>query len=60
MDAALHTHAIANIPMGRMGSPEDCTGAAVFLLSEESSYITGITLYVDGGIAANQMSKPPG
>ena len=56
-DAALHAHAVANIPMGRMGSPEDCTGAAVFLLSEDSNYVTGITLYVDGGIAANQMSK---
>ena len=58
-DASLHAHAVANIPMGRMGSPEDCTGAAVFLLSDDSSYITGTTLYVDGGIAANQMSKPP-
>ena len=58
-DAALHAHAVSNIPMGRMGSPEDCAGAAVFLLSDDSSYVTGITLYVDGGIAANQMSKPP-
>lgn len=57
-DAALHRHAVSNIPMGRMGSPEDCTGAAVFLLSDDASYVTGITLYVDGGISANQMSKP--
>ena len=57
-DAALHEHAISNIPMGRMGSPEDCTGAAVFFLSNDSSYVTGVTLYVDGGISANQMSKP--
>lgn len=58
-DASLHSHAVSNIPMGRLGSPDDCTGAAVFLLSGDSNYITGITLYVDGGISANQMSRPP-
>ena len=57
-DAALHSHAMSNIPMSRVGDPKDCTGAAVFLLGEDSSYVTGITLYVDGGISANQMSKP--
>lgn len=54
-----HKHACENIPMGRMGKAEDCAGAAVFLLSDDSAYITGDTIFVDGGIQANQMSKPP-
>jgi len=37
------------IPLGRYGRPEDVTGAAVFLASSDSEYITGTTLLVDGG-----------
>jgi len=40
------------IPMGRMGKPEEIAAAAVFLASEESSFITGIDLPVDGGLVA--------
>ena len=40
------------IPMGRMGKPEDIAAAAVFLASDESSFITGIDLPVDGGLVA--------
>lgn len=39
-------------PLGRMGEPEDIAKAALFLLSEESSWITGVALPVDGGFAA--------
>lgn len=46
--AALAT-TVAHIPMGRVASPNDLKGAALFLASEESAYVTGITLYVDGG-----------
>jgi NAD(P)-dependent dehydrogenase (short-subunit alcohol dehydrogenase family) len=42
----------ATIPMGRMGKPEEIAAAAVFLASEESSFITGIDLPVDGGLVA--------
>ena len=56
---AFHQHACDNIPMGRMGKTSDCAGAAVFLLSDDAAYITGDTIFVDGGIQANQMSKPP-
>ena len=37
------------VPLGRMGKPADLTGAAVFLASDESAYITAQTLNVDGG-----------
>jgi NAD(P)-dependent dehydrogenase (short-subunit alcohol dehydrogenase family) len=40
------------IPLGRAGHVDDLAGAAVFLASELSSYVTGQTLHVDGGTAA--------
>jgi NAD(P)-dependent dehydrogenase (short-subunit alcohol dehydrogenase family) len=39
----------SRIPLGRVAQPSDMGNAAVFLASEEASYITGITLWVDGG-----------
>ena len=36
-------------PVRRVGYPEDIAAAAAFLCSDEASYITGQTLYVDGG-----------
>ncbi len=40
---------IAQIPLARMGTPEDIANAVVFLASEKSDYITGQTIIVDGG-----------
>jgi NAD(P)-dependent dehydrogenase (short-subunit alcohol dehydrogenase family) len=39
------------IPMGRIGEPREIAAALVFLASEESSYVTGQVLYVDGGLS---------
>lgn len=41
----------AAVPMGRLGTSDEIGKAAVFLASDDSSYITGIELFVDGGIA---------
>jgi NAD(P)-dependent dehydrogenase (short-subunit alcohol dehydrogenase family) len=43
---------ISNTPMGKYGKPEDLVGAALFLLSDLSEFITGIILPVDGGYSA--------
>jgi NAD(P)-dependent dehydrogenase (short-subunit alcohol dehydrogenase family) len=40
---------LTSIPMGRMGEPDEVAKAAVFLASEDSSFVTGIELFVDGG-----------
>jgi NAD(P)-dependent dehydrogenase (short-subunit alcohol dehydrogenase family) len=48
-DAAWVEAARAAIPLGRLGTPRDVVNAALFLASDEASYITGIELIVDGG-----------
>jgi NAD(P)-dependent dehydrogenase (short-subunit alcohol dehydrogenase family) len=42
---------VSTIPMGRMGEPEEVATVALFLASDDSSFVTGIELFVDGGRA---------
>ncbi len=42
---------VASVPMGRMGTSDEIATAALFLASEDSSFVTGIELFVDGGTA---------
>jgi NAD(P)-dependent dehydrogenase (short-subunit alcohol dehydrogenase family) len=44
--------AIAHTPLGRIGLPEDVAGVVVFLVSDAARFITGQTIFVDGGISA--------
>lgn len=47
-----------DIPMQRMGMPDDVANAALFLASDESKYITGIELTIDGGLLAGAGAPP--
>ncbi|MBD1866838.1 SDR family oxidoreductase, partial [Cyanobacteria bacterium FACHB-471] len=40
-----------NIPLGRAGTPDEVAKAVVFLASDDSSFVNGIELFVDGGMA---------
>jgi NAD(P)-dependent dehydrogenase (short-subunit alcohol dehydrogenase family) len=52
-EAGRRERIVATIPMGRLGTPEDLVGAAVFLCSDAARFVTGQTLYVDGGRTAD-------
>jgi 2-deoxy-D-gluconate 3-dehydrogenase len=45
----LHQQILARTPAGRWGTPDDCAGAAIFLASSASDFVTGTTIFVDGG-----------
>jgi NAD(P)-dependent dehydrogenase (short-subunit alcohol dehydrogenase family) len=44
---------LARVPMKRLGQPEDIAACALFLASDEASWITGANFPVDGGVMAN-------
>lgn len=51
-------HMASEIPIGHMGEPNDVAYAALFLASDESKYITGSELTIDGGILAGSSASP--
>ena len=48
---------LQQIPLRRLGTPEDVAAVASFLASDESSYITGTTLFTDGGLLLNYQEQ---
>ena len=50
-DPAVRDHLVGLHPIGRIGTPEDMAGIAVFLASDESRFATGAHFFVDGGIS---------
>ena len=48
-DEAARRRVLSRTPMGRVGQPEEVAGIAVFLASDDSSYVTGQVIYADGG-----------
>lgn len=53
-DENFYNTLVARIPLGRIAEPEDVWNAVLFFISPASSFITGQTLYLDGGITATQ------
>jgi len=53
-DPAFYATLVSRIPLGRIGEPEDVMGAVLFLVAPASNFITGQTIYLDGGITVTQ------
>jgi 3-oxoacyl-[acyl-carrier protein] reductase len=50
LDAEQRERLLADVPLGRLGDPEDIAAIVAFLASEDAGYITGETIHVNGGM----------
>lgn len=57
-DPAARAKILSRTPLGRVGEPEEIAGVAVFLASDDSSYVTGQCIYADGGRLALNYTAP--
>lgn len=53
-DPTMQAWNTANCPLGRLGKPEDLVGTAIFLASPAAAFLTGQTIYVDGGLVCGR------
>lgn len=53
-DPTFYSNLVARIPLGRIGEPGDVMGAVLFLVSPAANFITGQTIYLDGGLTVTQ------
>lgn len=51
-DPTMQSWALANTPLGRLGEVDDMIGTAIFLASDAAAFLTGQTIFVDGGVSA--------
>jgi len=58
-DPAAYRRAMSRTPLGRMGNADEVAGVVAFLASEDASYVTGETIYVDGGRSALNYTVVP-
>jgi NAD(P)-dependent dehydrogenase (short-subunit alcohol dehydrogenase family) len=58
--AGMIAHAAREVPLGRLGRPEEIAWAVVFVASDQANFMTGETLYVSGGPRVGNREDPPG
>ncbi|PJJ54774.1 SDR family NAD(P)-dependent oxidoreductase [Hymenobacter chitinivorans] len=54
MDKKMEKNTVEGVPMGRRGTPEEVANVYLFLASDEASYVTGATYFVDGGVTSSK------
>jgi gluconate 5-dehydrogenase len=55
-DASFHDALVARIPLARIAEPDDVASAVLYFVSPASDFVTGQTLYLDGGLTATHVN----